>query len=266
MKPTASLRISIGCLALGASLAVAETASAQLTGAPTAGIDDLGVYGNTHNRGATESPQHAALELRIGRYTPKIDNEFATATPYKSMFGTDSRYAVGVEMDLQVLRIPYLGTLGVGGALQYTKMSAPAFVASNYSRGGEDTTLTIFPLYAVAVLRADYIARSTPVPLVPYAKLGIGAGLWRVTNGGGTSDVGGVKGNGLSIGPQFALGGMLLLDAFDPDAASSLDDQLGINNSYVFVEWYDSFLNDFGTGRQMQVGTNSWVLGLAFEM
>src|SRR5262249_4482414 len=97
----------------------------------------------------------------------------------------------------------------------------------------------------------------------PYAKLGVGVGLWRVTNGGGTASSSGVAGSGLSIGPQFALGGMLLLDPFDNDAARSLDNEIGINNSYFFMEWYFSRL---GGGDQLEVGTSSWGVGLAFEM
>ena len=78
-------------------------------------------------------------------------------------------------------------------------------------------------------------------------------------------DFNGVSGSGISYGPQFALGGMLLLDRIDPDAAMEMDNEMGINNSYVFIEWYDSFLNGFGSGGQLQVGTNTWVLGLAFR-
>ncbi len=118
----------------------------------------------------------------------------------------------------------------------------------------------------MAVLRADFIARETPVPLVPYAKLGVGTAIWRVSNGGGTARVGSSAGSGLSYGPQLALGGMLLLDAFDRTSAMSLDSEIGINNSYVFMEWYLSKLDGFGSGSQMEVGTSTWVLGLAFEM
>jgi hypothetical protein len=64
----------------------------------------------------------------------------------------------------------------------------------------------------------------------------------------------------------MALGGMLLLDPFEPDAAVELDATAGVNNSYVFLEWYVSDLDGFGSGDQMHVGTNTWVLGLALEM
>jgi hypothetical protein len=226
-------------------------------------FDDLGDYRARERRQHVESPQRAALEIRVGRYVPNIDDEFNGATPYETTYGPSNRYSVGLELDWQLFRIPYLGTLSPGLGIGYTKMSARSFVVGTGQRSGEDTGLTIFPLYLVAVLRADYIARETPIPLVPYIKFGLGAAPWRITNGGGTARVGDSAGSGISVGPQFALGGMFLLDFLDPASAMNLDNEVGINNSYFFMEWYDSKL---GLGNQLEVGTNTWVLGLAFEM
>jgi hypothetical protein len=246
-------------------------AGTVLFGAMTAraqGVDEFGWYGPPKAR--RESPQHVAVEVRIGRYVPSIDSEFdGRATPYESMFGTDNRYSIGLEVDWQALRIPYFGTLGPGFGLEYTKISAEGFVTSSLGqaapqRAGEDTSLTIFPMYAVAVLRADHFARETPIPLVPYAKLGLGAAIWTISGGGGTSSAQGLSGSGISYGPQFALGGMLLLDSFDRSAAMEMDQNTGVNNSYFFLEWYVSQLG-IG-GNQMRVGTNTWVLGLALEI
>jgi len=249
-------------LAIGALCSFAWSAHAQ-EGVRTqrTDVDDLGAL--RYNDRRFESPQHVAIEFRFGRYIPNVDDEFSTATPYETTFGTDNRYSVGLEVDWQLWRIPYLGTLGPGIAFQYTKSSAPSFITATGARAGEDSNLNIFPMYLTAVLRADYIARETPIPFVPYAKLGLGAALWNVTNGGGVANAGGVRGSGLSLGPQFALGGMLLLDVFDSSSAKSLDNEIGINNSYFFMEWYVSRL---GAGDQMEVGTNTWVLGLAFEI
>jgi hypothetical protein len=44
-----------------------------------------------------------------------------------------------------------------------------------------------------------------------------------------------------------------------------MDAATGVNNSYFFLEWYNSQLDGFG-GDQMQVGTSTWMLGLAFEI
>lgn len=250
-------------LCVSALTSLAWSADGQEVRTRSPDVDDLGTLSHRERGRPIESPQHVAVEFRFGRYVPDIDSEFDTATPYETTFGNDNRYSVGVEVDWQLWRIPYLGTLGPGLGIQYTKMSAPSFITSTGARAGEDSNLAILPLYLSAVLRVDYIARETPIPIVPYAKLGLGMGIWNVTNGGGVANANGVRGSGISWGPEFALGGMFLLDVIDQTSAMSLDNEIGINNSYFFMEWYVSRL---GAGNQMEVGTNTWVLGLAFEI
>jgi hypothetical protein len=109
------------------------------------------------------------------------------------------------------------------------------------------------------------LARKTPIPLVAYAKAGFGYALWWSNSGGSTSRADGRVARDASYGYQFALGGMFLLDSLDRDAAQEMDNSTGINNSYFFMEWYYSSLDGFGSGNQMQVGANTWMLGLAFE-
>ncbi|HEX4335540.1 MAG TPA: MXAN_2562 family outer membrane beta-barrel protein [Polyangiaceae bacterium] len=245
------------------ALAALATVSSLAAGARAQEVDEYGIYRERERNTNVESPQHAAFEIRFGRYVPNIDDEFNGATPYETTFGSKDRYIFGLEADWQLLRIPYLGTLGPGLGIGYTHFSAPAFVTGTGARAGENTTLTLVPMYVLGVLRADIIARQTPVPIVPYLKLGLGSAIWRIANGGGTAKVDGIAGSGLSWGPQFALGGMLLLDFFDKDSAKNLDNEVGINNSYFFMEWSASKL---GAGNQLEVGTSTWALGLAFEI
>jgi hypothetical protein len=232
-------------------------------GARAQQVDEYGIYHERERGANVESPQHAAFEIRFGRYVPNIDDEFSGATPYETTFGGKDRYVFGLEADWQMLRIPYLGTLGPGLGIGYTHFSAPAFVTGTGERAGENTGLMVIPMYLLGVLRADVVARETPVPFVPYVKLGLGSAIWRITNGGGTARADNLAGSGISWGPQFALGGMLLLDFFDKDSAKNLDNEVGINNSYFFMEWAVSKL---GAGNQLEVGTSTWALGLAFEI
>jgi len=255
------MRTPLLVAALVASSLVTSFASAQEQ------LSDYRYY-SMRDRKVPESPQNVAFEFRIGRYVPNVDSEFDVQPgPYEYMFGNDSRYSFGVEVDYQALRIPYIGTLGPGFGVAYTKSNAMAFEtdSGNTKRSAEKTSLAIFPMYAVAVHRADYIARETPIPIVPYFKLGLGFAFWTISVGDRTAEVAGEKGKGLSYGPQFALGGMFLLDAIDRSAANELDGNTGVNNSYFFAEWYVSQLDGFG-GDHMNVGANTWVLGLAMEM
>ncbi len=209
-----------------------------------------------------ESPQRFAFELRVGPYTPHIDDDFPQTKPYQSTFGTDQRWFIGLEFDWQLLRIPKLGTLGPGIGWGYTHMSSLAKL-SNGDISAEDTNLAIMPMYGVAVLRVDTLARETVIPLVAYGKVGIGYGLYW------SGDVLGTQMKGHTWGTQFALGAMLLLDAFDEHAAVEIDNEWGINNSYFFTEWMMANLNGFGDSSNhsvLNIGTNTWVIGLGLEM
>jgi hypothetical protein len=247
-----------------ALFALALTAFAAPSAAQ--GTDEFGAYGGHEVQGRFESPQNAAFEIRFGPYLPNVDDEFTNATPFEDMFGNDNRYLFGLEVDWQVLRIPMFGTFGPGFGWGYTTMSADAPLSDGTGFSEQDTSLTLMPMYVVGVLRVDVIARETKVPLVPYAKLGLGAAPWWVGDGEQTArdDQGGV-GRDISYGYQYALGGMLLLDFFDPDAALEIDNTVGVNNSYFFIEWYVSKLDGFD-GSKMQVGTNTWMLGIALEI
>jgi hypothetical protein len=210
-----------------------------------------------------ESKQFAAFELRFGPYSPKIDDPFPTSKPYESVFGTDHRVLVGLEVDWQALRIPHFGTLGPGFGWSYTHMTAQAFITGTTTPSAEETNLAIMPMYGVAVLRFDELARNGGIPLVAYGKAGLGYGLWWTGN-----DVDTVR-RGHTWGTQFALGGMFLLDVLDTRAAFEIDNEWGVNNTYFFFELMVSNLNDFKGSNDtsvMRIGSTTWIAGLALEL
>jgi hypothetical protein len=219
-----------------------------------------------------QSPQNFAFELRFGSYLPQIDSDSRLhAKPYETVFGGDRAIYFGLEIDWQALRIPYFGTLGPGFGWGYVHKTATAVFAPDSATpglpSGEETHLTIMPMYLAAVLRVDVLAREVQIPIVPYVKGGFGYGLWSATNDLGVSrSKDGTLGHGHTTGTHFALGGMLLLDPLDPSAALGFDEELGVNHSYVFFEWQMPSLNgQFSSAPQMHIGTSSWVLGLALE-
>jgi hypothetical protein len=213
------------------------------------------------------SPQNTAFELRFGRYVPNVD-ENVPGSPFREFFGTTNRYYIGVELDWQALRIPYLGSFGPGLGWGYTRMSGtnrlPPDTENPDADVSQSSALSIMPMYLVGVLRADVLMREFSVPIVPYAKLGFGYALWWVNDGIGIArSDGGRKGSDASFGPQWALGGMLLLDGIDRSSAMALDVEAGVNNSYLFGEWYNS---ELGNDSHMEVGTSTWMVGFALEM
>ena len=124
----------------------------------------------------------------------------------------------------------------------------------------------IMPMYVVGVLRADVISKDFKIPLVPYAKLGVGYAMWWSSDGQRSATFQGEKGRGGSYGLTYALGGMFLLDVLDADDAKSADGIMGINNSYLFAEWFRPQLDGFGSSKVLDLSSSSWVVGFALEI
>jgi hypothetical protein len=254
MKTNRALRFALGSLAAGAALACA----------PNAHATEQDIF-NDSVKG--KSPQHFALELRISPYTPNIDSESSLngKTPYHDTFGSGTGILVGFEFDYQAVRIPYVGTLGPGFSAGYMQVGAKSFTLTG-DRSAEDTNFNLFPMYLVAVLRADTLWRNYHIPVVPYAKAGPGLAFWQMTNPGGTStSTDGVKGHGHTFGTQWAIGLGIALDSLDMGASRNLDNSVGINNTYLYAEYYLAALTGIAQDHPLQVGTDTWCAGLAFE-
>jgi hypothetical protein len=236
--------------------------------------DESGVLDSRHRK--YESPQNFALEFRFAPYKPRIDEapELGGKTPYGDTFGSLQRLEIAIEIDWQALRIPHVGTLGPGLSAGYTSMGNKALLKNcppipqgqTDCTSGEDTTLEIYPMYGVLVFRADAIQRDLHIPLVPYAKGGLGMAFWRASNTLGTSSADNVSGKGHTVGAQLAIGLALHLNDFDGGAARNLDNSVGINHTYLFFELMSAMLTGLGQSHALFVGTNTWVTGLAFEM
>jgi hypothetical protein len=255
MKRAAALGV-VGLSLFGSSLALAQ---------PAMEARDW----RRRDRQTYQSPQRFAFELRFGPYTPEVDEPFATPGPMERVFGNRKGFYIGAEVDWQALRIPYFGTIGPGLGWGYTSRSANAKVSGTTDDSDAETSLTIMPMYLDAVLRIDVLARDVGIPLVPYGKLGLGFGMWSSSTDQGPSRRDGVLGRGRSWGTHMALGGMFLLDILDPSAALGFDEEVGVNNSYIFFEWQwanlDGQVKLIESGPQMHVGTSNWVIGLALE-
>lgn len=223
-------------------------------------------FGTPESQHPYRSAQNFALEIRFSPYTPQIDDDpsLGGKTPYQQNFGTTPRLLPSLELDWQTFRIPYIGTIGPGVGIGYTRMSADSLTVSG-EKSGDTTALEILPMWAVGVLRVDALWRDAGIPLVPYGKAGLGLAFWRASNTGGTSSVNGQSGKGHSLGTQFALGIAFALDVFDRGASRNMDASTGINNTYVFAEAYWLTLNGFGSKDTLHVGSNTWAAGLAFE-
>ena len=242
-----------GALAAAALILTASDASAVELGTP-----------------ATEHPfrtaQNFALEIRVSPYYPQVDDDpkLNGAKPFENNFGNKARVLLSLELDWQTFRIPHLGTIGPGVGVGSVSMSRSVETVTGRT-SGDETSLSIYPFWGVAVLRADVLWRDYGFPLVPYAKGGLGLGIWRASNSAGTARQDGVTGKGKSWGTNFALGVGFALDAIDKGASRNMDNATGINNTYVFLEAYWLTLDGIGQSKALHVGTSTWSMGLAFE-
>jgi len=221
-----------------------------------------------------ESPQRFAFELRFGSYYPDVDEGLADtrcgAGPYESIFGRRGDLYTEAEFDYQFLDI-FVGTLAVGGAIGvfHAQDSALAQGTSVCEASNDETNLWILPVSLLAVLRFDIFAERWSVPLVPYFKVGLTYAFWWSSDEEGISTIEGTNGEergfGGSLGLRLGGGIMLRLDWIEPRAARSMDNEYGINHSYIFFEYYWAWIDGFGQEGRMNVGDATWALGLALE-
>jgi len=258
----------------------AAVAASVLAAAPTAFAQDdrVDTLGTLHHK-FYESPQHFAIELRLSPFFyPDVDSDPSLhgCTPFMSVFGPGKTALLSAEFDWQALRIPHVGTLGPGVGIGYATFSGNAPLATANGSGGcltstsqssgEQTSLNIYPFYAVAVFRVDGPWKDLGIPFVPYAKAGLAGALWQATNTLGTSNYGGDKGQGYSMGAQLAIGLAFNLNVLDPYAAREFDESMGVNSTLLFAEWTDASLNGLGfQSAPLRVGGTMWTFGLAWE-
>jgi hypothetical protein len=197
------------------------------------------------------SPERFIVELRGGPFSATLDENQA----YDRYFGRDSGPFFGVQLSYIGYRIPDIMYVTVGGDFGWTHLSGSAVSASTGQTVDEKTTLTIFPLSAVASLRVDALARLLKLPFIFTGKVGWEWAHWD-TETGNRNDA-----SGWSLGPMLGAQLALDLDIFDNSAARSMDEEWGINHSFLFFEVYDFF----PTSKSLPVGGANWLLGLGFN-
>ncbi len=215
-----------------------------------------------------DSPQDFALELRVNFSKPEIDSATGlNGKPYDATFGSDQQTGIGAEFDWQFARLPHVGSLGVGVGVGRWAAVSKAVNYVDLSATGDDTSLELWQFSGLAVARLETLAEAG-IPLVPFAKAGLGYSLWRAFGPDGTYSSKSATGHravGASYGFQWSAGLALLLDQFDPSSAKNLDQATGVNNTYLFVEYTNARLRSSSSGSALWVGGDSVTTGLTLE-
>ncbi|MFT3922713.1 MAG: MXAN_2562 family outer membrane beta-barrel protein [Myxococcales bacterium] len=190
-----------------------------------------------------ESPMWMALELKAGPYVP------GDSSAIKDTFGGDKGWMLSTEVDFTLVHIPKVGQFNLGAGFGWASYKAKAR-DENGVKTSEETKLVLYPLSALAVLRIDALARETVIPLTFAGKIGFESVRWKSTTGDRT-DASGFN-NGLRWGAQAAFE----LDWFDRRAARRMDEEWGVNHTFLLFEYYDSMTK--GTGdRTYQIGVGT---------
>ncbi len=236
----------------------------------TALLGTLFIHSSALARDSEQSPQSTAMEIRFGFYSPGIDGEFkGGATPYEDAFGADSAWMLSAQLDYQFWH--GFGSLGVFGMAGYGSVTGKGLLADG-ERSSDETALVLFPFTGGLVYRFDVLATRFGIPLALALKGGVDYWIWRIDDGNeDTSKFKGADGSskealGGTFGLYGAVGIYLLLDFFEPHAAAIFDNDLGVNNSYFFVEWAAHWIDDFGSTKSFDLSDGGLVFGLAFEM
>jgi hypothetical protein len=198
-----------------------------------------------------ESAERFGLEFRIGPYSPDMGGNDA----FDTVFDDDIGPMLALEFDVIAWRLKKVLSIGGGGII-----GRAGFDGTTLSPAGvetsEETTLEIIPLGLLAVLRIDALSRQFSVPFNFAGKLGYQWAYWD-TNSGGQDDASGWS-DGLVWGAQVALD----LDTLEKRQARMLDEEYGINHSFLFFELF-SFEP---SSSSLEIGGLQWTAGLGFVM
>jgi hypothetical protein len=192
-----------------------------------------------------ESPERFFLELKGG------PNKLFSGKPYEDVFGGDSGPLYSALLEGVLFRLPRILYVTAGGSIGHVGYAAPALDEDGKSTT-EETTLSLVPLTASATLRVDVLPRRLGIPVLLAGRVGWRWTQWD-TNTGKLNDA-----SGWSLGPVFTGQIALDLDTFEPGGARALDEEWGINHTFLLGE----FSYYATTEKSLPVGGFSWSIGL----
>lgn len=213
-----------------------------------------------------ESRRWGSFELGAGPYLPDVDSEFsASPGPYEQVFGTKQGWMFRAGASMALLSTPYLvleagvksGFMRRSGRGQITDPATPGV----WQPSGDRTALSILPTSATLTLRVDWLVEKLKIPISLYGRGALERYNWWVTDGGGHS----VE-RGATNGWSATAGAAFLLDFFDRGLARELDEDTGVNHTYVFFDATTTRIDDFGADDSWDLSADrlAYAAGLLF--
>lgn len=194
-----------------------------------------------------------SIGIGAGMYVPNVGND-----SFRDVFGKDRGPYLTGDLDFRVLRLKDFGVFTLGAHMGWARYGANACGIDD--SGGtdcsntvdEETVLRIFPLSVLAGLTVDMLARKWRVPFYLTGRVGLDTVFFSAKTGGVRDAA------GASFGFRWEAELALELDFLDRRAHRTLDDEWGINHSYLFAKIFGSTASTL-----LPVGTRiAWVAGL----
>jgi hypothetical protein len=218
------------------------------------------------SNGLAESPRNTMVELKFGPFKPDIDKEFGgKASPFRTVMGNKSLLMTQFEYDYEFFT--GFGIVAMGATIGYSRAKGTARLQDD-KPSNDTTTMHMIPLSISALYRFDWAAHKYNVPLVPYVKTGFDYYIWWITNAVGdvSKSRDGSVGQGGTFGGHATFGLAFLLDFLAPSMATTFDNNMGVNNTYIFAEYCLSFINDFGSSSSFDLSSKTFLFGISFEL
>ena len=217
---------------------------------------------------ADVSPRNFSLELRGGPYFSQIDQETGiSGKPFQTLFGTTT--LPYLEIGVEWLFFKQFGSLGLGATFGVSWMQGKSLKQDGTPDENNTMAFWMLPMRLELIYRMDYFVHRNRFPLVPYVRGGLDYNLWFVTDANGAlatstgSDGKTATAFGGRFGFHFGAGLQFLLDVLDPITARTFDMEVGVNHTYLFVEWNISWVGVLTPG--MNLSDNSIRAGLMFQ-
>ena len=214
---------------------------------------------------AAESPRLGSFEFSLNNYRPSIDQEFSSGVrPYTTAFGGGR--GLMFRFDVSKSLFTDFGSLEVGIGAGYFEKYGHGIVSTT-GLPGDSTAFKVVPLRLSLTYRFDYLAREFRIPFAPFGRVSLDRYQWWVMNGSGnTANSNGLGGSGATNGYSVSAGLAFLLNFLDPGVAREMDRDLGINHTYVFVDFTKSYIDDFGSSKSWNLSDDKTTIagGLLF--
>jgi len=221
--------------------------------------------------GKQSSPRNWTAHAEFGVYKLSyIDDEFSNNTdPYTSVFG--NKYKFHVQAGAERLLWQGVGTVGLEAAIGYWQTTGKGLYRDG-TKSADSTTFRMIPLKLSAVYRYTDPWDKWDIPLVPFVKFGLDYYIWWISKeGSGTSEfeaADGTKksGYGGTFGLHVSYGLQLCLDFMDKRLANEFDQDMGVNNTYLYFEGTFAYVNDFGSSSSFNLSSHYFMGGILFEL